>query len=505
MKTKRKILALVMSVAMVLTMLPAMVYADGESQPDASAGFKANEPVSVTSNIDLEGIVGTDELSEGNDIYTNGNGFEVTYADGTEIKFYYEKHEVKDESGNVEEFDAFFPQYYDEQGSADPAIYDNDEFYALAYIDIPEGTEFKRGENYFDMYAYIPYFVDEEGNVGVKEFDMQQNVWCNYFEPVAVRFEPADGFVPTGCIGKNYIFEYMFYGKGNKFIVTYEFLGWSEETQDYTEKIRFDEEYAYFPADESKQLDEGFYNYHEEGGALIPFESERFELGWNNEGFLEKGLNEVPLVYITDSYGTTETFEVPFTVQMNAEKYEVYSNYPSFEYTGKAVTAKQLAKKFKLYSSDDKLIPASDYTYEFKSGKALGWYEISVRFNDTEKYPEEGYMTFYSITPKTPVIKSVKGGKKQLTVNWKKFTAAQLKSIDAMYIEIANDKDFISGYKVVDLKKSAIKKGSKTIKKLKANKKYYVRLCTYKKVKDGDGHSYIFSPDSKKKSARTKK
>ena len=111
----------------------------------------------------------------------------------------------------------------------------------------------------------------------------------------------------------------------------------------------------------------------------------------------------------------------------------------------------------------------------------------------------------YSTRSKTPKITKVTGSKKALTVTWKKFTKSQLKNIDGMYIEVAQNKNFTKGYKIFNVSKKALKDGRKTIKKLSGGKKYYVRLCAFKKVKQNGEKFYINSNDSKAKTGKTGK
>ncbi len=75
-----------------------------------------------------------------------------------------------------------------------------------------------------------------------------------------------------------------------------------------------------------------------------------------------------------------------------------------------------------------------------------------------------------------------------------------------MYIEVSTDKYFYNNYKRFTVKGKALKKGTKTLKKLKAKKKYYVRMYTVKKkVKQGSYTFSMMSNDSNIKSAKTKK
>lgn len=70
--------------------------------------------------------------------------------------------------------------------------------------------------------------------------------------------------------------------------------------------------------------------------------------------------------------------------------------------------------------------------------------------------------------------------------------------ITGYQIQVATDKKFTKNKKTVTVK--GHKKTSKTIKKLKAKKKYYVHVRTYKKV----GTVKYYSSWSKTKSVKTK-
>lgn len=82
------------------------------------------------------------------------------------------------------------------------------------------------------------------------------------------------------------------------------------------------------------------------------------------------------------------------------------------------------------------------------------------------------------VVPKTMKISSLKAGKKSLTVKWKK-----QKDITGYEIQYSTKKDFSSGVKTVKVKSA--KKTSRKLKGLKAKKKYYVRIRSYKKIAGG--------------------
>ena len=90
--------------------------------------------------------------------------------------------------------------------------------------------------------------------------------------------------------------------------------------------------------------------------------------------------------------------------------------------------------------------------------------------------------------------------KKGFTVKYKK----QATQTTGYQIQYATDKNFKKNKKTVTVKKN--KTTSVKVKKLKAKKKYYVRVHTYKNVKDADGNAKkLYSSWSKTKTVKTKK
>ena len=95
--------------------------------------------------------------------------------------------------------------------------------------------------------------------------------------------------------------------------------------------------------------------------------------------------------------------------------------------------------------------------------------------------------------PKPAKFKKVKSAKKAISVEWKK-----VGGVKGYQIQVATDKKFKKNKKTVNIKKQKTTKT--TVKKLKAKKKYYVRVRTYKIV---NGKKVYFSW-SKVKSVKTK-
>ena len=95
--------------------------------------------------------------------------------------------------------------------------------------------------------------------------------------------------------------------------------------------------------------------------------------------------------------------------------------------------------------------------------------------------------------PKSTNTKKIKAAKKAISVIWKKVSG-----IKGYQIQVATDKKFKKNKKTVNIKKQKTTKT--TIKKLKAKKKYYVRIRTYKIVNG----KKVYSSWSKVKSVKTK-
>ena len=95
--------------------------------------------------------------------------------------------------------------------------------------------------------------------------------------------------------------------------------------------------------------------------------------------------------------------------------------------------------------------------------------------------------------PKSVSPKKVKSAKKAVSVEWKK-----VGGVKGYQIQVATDKKFKKNKKTVTIKKQKTTKT--TVKKLKAKKKYYVRVRTYKIVNG----KKVYSSWSKVKSVKTK-
>ena len=138
-----------------------------------------------------------------------------------------------------------------------------------------------------------------------------------------------------------------------------------------------------------------------------------------------------------------------------------------------------------------KLKEGTDYTVTYDAGrKNVGKYDVKVKFKGD--YSGKKTLTF-TIKPKAASINKLTAKDKALTVKINR----SLQQSTGYQIQYATSSKFSSSEKVTI---SNNKTNTKTIKRLKKNKKYYVRVRTYKVV---DGQR-IYSNWSKAKSVKTK-
>ena len=165
----------------------------------------------------------------------------------------------------------------------------------------------------------------------------------------------------------------------------------------------------------------------------------------------------------------------------------------SLTYNGKVRTPKVIVKD----RTGKTLVKNTDYTVSYAKGrKYVGKYAVKITFKG--KY--SGTKTLYfTIKPKATRISSLKAGSKKFTVKWKK----QATQTTGYQVQVATNKKFKKNKKTVTIKKQKTTKA--TVKKLKAKKKYYVRVRTYKTVKINGKSIRIYSGWSKAKTVTTKK
>lgn len=184
-------------------------------------------------------------------------------------------------------------------------------------------------------------------------------------------------------------------------------------------------------------------------------------------------------------------------------KGKVYKPYCKIKLSKTSYTYDGKAKKpsVTITNAKGQKYSPSQYTVEYTNNKKVGYGIVSIISKDNAD-PHYSVLADYiiKINPKGTSIKSVSAAKKGFTVKYKK----QSTQTTGYQIQYATDKNFKKNKKTVTVKKN--KTTSVKVKKLKAKKKYYVRVRTYKNVKDTDGNAKkLYSSWSKTKTVKTKK
>ena len=144
------------------------------------------------------------------------------------------------------------------------------------------------------------------------------------------------------------------------------------------------------------------------------------------------------------------------------------------------------------------LAEGTDYSVSYSGNcKDVGKYTVTINF--TGNYSGSVEKSF-TITPKSTSLAKVKAAKKGFTAKWKK----QSSQTTGYQIQYSTSSKFTKKVtKAITISKN--KTTSKSISKLKAKKKYYVRIRTYKTVKIDGKNTKIYSDWSKVKTVTTKK
>lgn len=176
--------------------------------------------------------------------------------------------------------------------------------------------------------------------------------------------------------------------------------------------------------------------------------------------------------------GTT-IWESELTAKLSASTYTYNGNVKTPTVTVTNANGKKLTK-------------GTDYTVSYAKGrKNVGKYSVKITFKGN--YSGTKTLTF-TIKPRQTTLKSVARGSKRMTVKWSKKTT----QTTGYQIQYSTSSSFKNA-KTVTI--TSNKTTAKTIKNLKAKKKYYVRIRTYKKV----GTTKYYSSWSRKKAVTTKK
>ncbi len=163
-----------------------------------------------------------------------------------------------------------------------------------------------------------------------------------------------------------------------------------------------------------------------------------------------------------------------------------------FTYDGKAKTPKVTVK-----DSTGQVLPlGSTYMLSYpKNRKDVNQYAVSLtltggRYAGTKQL-------YFTVKPQATAFSKVKAGKKKMTLKWKK--KSQISGYEVWY---GTSKNMKKGVKKIVIKKA--KKTSTVCKKLKSGKKYFVKIRTYKTVKQKNKSIKIVSKFSKVKPVKIK-
>ena len=232
----------------------------------------------------------------------------------------------------------------------------------------------------------------------------------------------------------------------------------------------------------------GLYNYTLKGTSFI-YKTGQPQTQTHTHAF-DGGKVTKKSTFTTDGVKTyTCTSKDATKTEVIAKVSNVKLDKTSYTYDGKTKKPKVTVKD----STGKVLKEGTDYTVSYPSGrKNVGKYKVKV----TLKGNYTGSKDFeFTIKPKGTSLSKLTAGKKQFKATWKK----QKTQTTGYEVQYATNSGFSSGKKTVNIKKN--KTTSETVKKLKAKKKYYVRIRTYKTVSG----KKIYSGWSKVKNVTTKK
>ncbi len=189
--------------------------------------------------------------------------------------------------------------------------------------------------------------------------------------------------------------------------------------------------------------------------------------------------------YTCKSCKATKTAAIPKVSNIKLNK-------TAYTYNGKVQKPSVTVKD----SKGKTLKNGTDYKISYPKGmKNVGKYTVKVTLKGN--YSGTKSLT-YNINPKGTGVSKVKAAKKGFKVTWKK----QATQTTGYQVQYSTSSKFKSA-KTVTISKN--KTTSKSVSKLSAKKKYYVRVRTYKTVKVNGKNVKLYSGWSKAKSVTTKK
>ncbi len=190
----------------------------------------------------------------------------------------------------------------------------------------------------------------------------------------------------------------------------------------------------------------------------------------------------------TPSIGHTYLFDY----MINIEKAKI-SGIVDKVYNGKNQTQKPTIKVYDEHDGGWGTLTSKEYTATYANRKYVG--KASVQFTGKGQYYGKTPKKYFKINPKPTSMVSVTPASKGFTAKWKKLTT----QTTGYQLQYSTSSRFSSGNKTLTITKNTI--NYKKVTGLKASKRYYVRVRTYKTVK---GVKY-YSKWSLRKYATTKR
>ncbi|MBQ9003397.1 MAG: hypothetical protein IJ087_16230, partial [Eggerthellaceae bacterium] len=208
------------------------------------------------------------------------------------------------------------------------------------------------------------------------------------------------------------------------------------------------------------------------------------------EGNLDAG---TATVRIEGAGWYTGTAVREFAIKPQPVKPAISLSATSYTWNGKAKTPGVAVK-----AGSRALAEGVDYTLAYAKGrKNVGRYAVTVKCKGNYEFAAQTLA--FKINPKGTKLKKVAAGPRKVTVKWAKQLAKMSSSkVTGYRIQLSTSPTFKKGNKLITVKGAA--KTSKAIGKLKAKKRYYARVQTYKKA----GGKTYYSAWSAKKGVRTK-
>jgi len=182
--------------------------------------------------------------------------------------------------------------------------------------------------------------------------------------------------------------------------------------------------------------------------------------------------------------------EEPTTTQNTYPVRTVDLKTKNYIYNGKYRKPKVVAK-----DNRGNIISANNYIVKYSNNKNVGIATVTITFVNGYK----GKITRnFTIKPKTTSLTKLTSKKRQLTIKWKKKSV----QISGYEIQYSTNKKFTKkATKSINVSR---KTTSRSVKKLKSDKKYYVRIRTYKTIKLNKNKKKLYSGWSKVKQIRIK-